>query len=643
MHTGWEGAVRRMFFRGRAWQGRGIRTKLFLGYLAFTIALVLLGAWSAWHLREMGGVARSILANNYDSIVAAQIMRESLGRQEVARLDMSLGNAAARQELVAERGRFDRALVDAANNITEVGEAETVAAITADRDTYYRQVDAWLARLSSRPSGGSKGHEGELGDPAGAARHLREDCGHLLEINQRAMEARAAAATGVANRWFRTTLGIAGALVLAGFLAALVLANRIVRPLSLLRATAARIAGGDLEATAEVRTQDEVGQLAADFNRMAERIREVRRSDLGKVFMAQQMTTAAIDSLYDPVVITDAQGAVIRVNPAAEEVFGPAATVAGRPIDAVAGDSHLALAVAEALRSQRPVAGEGLTAVLPLAVDGAERAFRLRTTPMHGDDGRLLGAVSLLEDVTHLREVDRLKSEFIATASHELRTPLTSIQMNLLLLLEEATAFTSPQRDLLEACRRECARLERLTHDLLDLSRLDAGQSAPRVAPMPLEDAVASAVEEIRPRAKQHGVALILQIPPGLPPVLADRLQIERVVINLLTNALRATSSGGAVRVRVFQEDGRLGVAVADTGHGIPAAHLPHIFERFVQVPGRPSGGAGLGLAIAKRIVDAHGGHITVHSDPGQGAVFTFTVPRAPLRNGDPPAARSRA
>ena len=618
------------------WRGMKLRTKLFLGYLVFTAAMIVLGAWSAWHLWEMGGVARRILANNYDSIVAAQEMRESLARQEAARLGLLLAEGgSARQDLTEERRRFDAALRSAANNITEPGEAETIATITRDRDAYYRQADGFLAALETPSPRSPARIRGRWPELTGWAARLRDECGRLLQINQQAMVAKAEAATRVAYRWFRTTLGIAAALVLAGFLFALLLAHRIVRPLSLLRATAARIAGGDLDATAEIAVQDEVGQLAGDFNRMAERIRAVRRSDLGQLLIAQQTTEAAIDSLYDPVIVTDAQGAVTRLNPAAEEIFGPAAAHTGRPIEAIAGGNQLAVAVAEALRSQQPVAGEGITSVLPLAVAGAERAFRLRTTPMHDGEGRLLGAVSLLEDVTHLREVDQLKSEFIATASHELRTPLTSVQMNILLLLEEAGTLSGAQRELLEACRRECARLERLTHDLLDLSRIEAGQQAPHRLPIALGEAISSAVDAARPRAARQGIALTIQSAPALPPALADRLQIERVVINLLNNALRATPPGGAVRVTLQPQERSLSVAIADTGHGIPAEYLAHIFDRFVQVPGGPSGGAGLGLSIAKRIVDAHGGRLTVHSEPGRGTTFTFTVPRAPQGGGD--------
>jgi signal transduction histidine kinase len=207
--------------------------------------------------------------------------------------------------------------------------------------------------------------------------------------------------------------------------------------------------------------------------------------------------------------------------------------------------------------------------------------------------------------------------------------------MNILLLLEEAGTLSGTQRELLEACRRECARLERLTHDLLDLSRIEAGQQAPHRLPIALGEAIASAVDASQPRAARKGIALTLQSAPALPPALADRLQIERVVINLLNNALRATPPGGAVRVSVQPQERSLSVAIADTGHGIPAEYLAHIFDRFVQVPGGPSGGAGLGLSIAKRIVDAHGGRLSVHSEPGRGTTFTFTVPRAPQDGGD--------
>jgi PAS domain S-box-containing protein len=615
-----------------------LRTKLLGGYLVFVAALILLGGWSAWRLREMGGVSRNILANNYDSVVTAQGMRESLDRQGSAVLFALLGRPQpALTRLAEERKRFDAHFQRAANNITEPNEGEIIESIRRNRDAYYQHVDAFLGqvRVSRRgPSISSPAGGEDAFDPSGrflrieALFHqLQTDCDNLVQINQRAMVAKSEAAARVARHWFVTTLGIAGSLIAAGIGLAVLLANRIVRPLQGLTATMERVAAGDLEAKAPVASRDEVGVLAAGFNSMAERIRQLRRSDLGKLLVAQQTTEAAIDSLYDPVIVTDADGKVTKLNPAAEEVFGAEAKNVGRPVGDIAHDSRLAMAVSETLNSQQPVAGEGAASVLPLLVDGTERAFRLRTTPMRDDDGRLLGAVTLLEDITHLREIDRLKSEFIATASHELRTPLTSVQMSVHLLLEQAAGLlTQRQHEVLEACREDCHRLERLMRDLLDLSKIEAGEAAPHVALVRVADLLAAAADLFHAQAKSKGVRLRVEAAPDLPPVLADRAQVERVVGNLLSNALRHTKPGGEIHLGAARRDGQVAVSVTDTGEGIPPEYLPRIFDKFVRVPDAPSGGAGLGLAISKSIVEAHGGQIVVQSRVGHGTTFTFTL-----------------
>jgi NtrC-family two-component system sensor histidine kinase KinB len=619
-----------------------LRTKLIISYLIFVAALVSLGGWSAWRLLEMGGVSRNILANNYDSVVAAQGMRESLDRQGSAVLYALLGRRApALTTLGQERQHFDDSFQRAANNITEPAEPDIIDTIRRDREVYYQQVDGFLAQLrESRTSRGGRttGRETEATDtfdPGGKfirleslLHKLQADCDNLIQVNQHAMVAKSATAAGVARRLFFTTLVIVGGLVIAGIGLAVFLADRTVSPVRELTATMARVAGGDLDARARVASRDEIGILAAGFNSMADRIRQLRRSDLGKLLVAQQTTEAAIDSLYDPVVVTDAQGRVTKLNPAAEEIFGPEPQSVGRDIQEVTRDSRIALAVSDTLRSQEAVAGEGAASVLPLVMDGREHAFRLHTTPMRDEGGRLLGAVALLEDITHLREIDRLKSEFIATASHELRTPLTSVQMSVHLLLEGAAgALTDRQVRVLEACREDCTRLERLMRDLLDLSKIEAGEAIPRLVPIPAGDLIVPTAESIRPQLEAKGISVRIEVAPDLPLVRADPEQIGRVLSNLLSNALRHTDRGGRVQVSAARRDGQVAISVADTGHGIPPEYLPRIFDRFVRVPDAPSGGAGLGLAISKSIVEAHGGQIVVQSRVGHGSTFTFTLP----------------
>jgi PAS domain S-box-containing protein len=368
---------------------------------------------------------------------------------------------------------------------------------------------------------------------------------------------------------------------------------------------------------------------------MAQRIRQLRTSDMGKLMMAQQTTEAAIDSLYDPVIVTDGEGQVTKLNPAAEEIFGSEQENAGKHIGDVARDVRIAGAVAEAIESQRPVAGEGMASVLPLAVDGSERAFRLRTTPMRDNGSRLLGAVTLLEDITHLREIDRLKSEFIATASHELRTPLTSVQMGVHLLLEGAVGeLNDKQTEVLSACREDCERLDKLMRDLLDLSRIEAGESQPEFKTVRTREFIINATEDLRPQVESKGLAFRVFVPVGLPDARIDPSQIERVLANLVVNAIRYTKQD-EITISAATRGNFIAVSVSDTGTGIPPEYLPHIFDKFVQVPGAAMGGAGLGLAISRLITEAHGGQISVQSQLDHGSTFTFTLPVQIGRNGN--------
>ncbi|HEY8411296.1 MAG TPA: ATP-binding protein [Pyrinomonadaceae bacterium] len=605
-----------------------LRTKLLLGYLVFVAALVVLGAWSAWRLREMGGVSRRIIANNYDSVVAAQEMKESLERQDSAALFALLGATdKANAQLREHRTRFDANFQKAANNITEVGEPEAIENIRRDRDAYYQMFDRFFTLATARSGAAFTERDEYFTRLEPQFNKLRADCEHLLQLNQRAMLAKSEAAAGVAQLWFYRTLLIAGTLVTAGVVLAFVLSNRIIEPLRQLTMTTTRIAAGDLDAKVTVDSRDEVGVLAAEYNRMAERIRQLRNSDMGKLIVAQQTTEAAIDSLYDPVIVTDEDGRVTKLNPAAEEIFGAEQQNSGKHVGEIARDGRITGAVAEALESQRPVAGEGMSQVLPLAVDGSERAFRVRTTPMRDSANHLLGAVTLLEDITHLREIDRLKSEFIATASHELRTPLTTVQMGVHLLLEGAAGeLNDKQAEVLAACREDCERLDNLMRDLLDFSRIEAGESQPQLQTVDIRELLLKEAAELRSQIEATGLVLSLDVPPGLPPVLADKAQIARVITNLVVNAIRYTRQG-SIHISAAQRGRYVAVSIADTGIGIPAEYLPHIFDKFVQVPGKPTGAAGLGLAISRLIVEAHGGQISAQSELGGGSSFTFTLP----------------
>ena len=209
------------------------------------------------------------------------------------------------------------------------------------------------------------------------------------------------------------------------------------------------------------------------------------------------------------------------------------------------------------------------------------------------------------------RDADRLKSEFVGIASHELRTPLTTLQMGIELLQEQfAARATDRQREILEMCREDAARLERLVTDLLDLSRMASGHMKPALEVVPAAMLLRDAVKPSKPRIDAAHLDLVLEFDDSLPSVMADARQIERVLANLISNAVKATPQGGRITVSARRIRDDIQVSVADTGRGIPPEYVARLFEEFVQVPEAETGNAGLGLSISKRIINAHGGSI---------------------------------
>jgi two-component system phosphate regulon sensor histidine kinase PhoR len=244
------------------------------------------------------------------------------------------------------------------------------------------------------------------------------------------------------------------------------------------------------------------------------------------------------------------------------------------------------------------------------------------------------GVVMVLHDVTALRQLERVRTEFVANVSHELRTPLTAVQGYLETLLSGALEEPENARRFLEIVLRHSERLGRLLNDLTDLSNIELGKVTLRKESVPLDELVASVVAIIGPRAAHSGVTVTANTPAEVPAVAADRDRLVQVLINLVDNAVKYTPEGGTVTVITRSGgDGTVEIAVADTGIGIPAADLPRITERFYRVDkarSRELGGTGLGLAIVKHLVLAHGGELRIESQEQQGTTVRFTLPSQP-------------
>jgi signal transduction histidine kinase len=233
--------------------------------------------------------------------------------------------------------------------------------------------------------------------------------------------------------------------------------------------------------------------------------------------------------------------------------------------------------------------------------------------------------------VTNLRRLDEMKSGLLSVVSHELKTPLTSMRMAMHLLLEERIGSLNPKQvELLTAARDDSDRLHKIIGELLDMGRLESGRVEMELQPHSAQELISEALRPQEAAYHDRGVKTEVAIADDVPRVLADPARIDHVFSNLLDNALKFTPPGGQVRLSADLDDGMVRFAVEDSGPGIAPEHLGRVFDRFYRVtgPGQP-GGAGLGLAIAKEIVQAHGGQIEVQSQVGKGSRFSFTLKKA--------------
>ncbi len=405
----------------------------------------------------------------------------------------------------------------------------------------------------------------------------------------------------------------------------LFVSGRVTRPVVEMQSIARQMSQGNFGVRAPARSPDEIGALGRSLNVMAARLRE-KIDDLAQ---ERAKATAILDGMVEGVIAVDAHEQVLLMNERARAMLGlGAARVEGKPLLEAVRNTDLHEMLSE---GRRPAAGAGVRRELRLSAP-AERVLEAHAVPL-GLGGDEAGAVVVLHDVTALRHLERVRTEFVANLSHELRTPLTAIHGYLETLLGGALDEPEHAHKFLGIVYRHTERLGRLLDDLTDLSNVELGRVTLRLAPLPLGEVVDSVLAIIGPKAAAGQVALEARLATGLAPVLADRDRLSQILINVVDNAVKYTPPGGHVTVSAgMGQDGHVAVTVADTGVGIPAADLPRITERFYRVDkarSRELGGTGLGLAIVKHLVIAHGGELRIDSRPGEGTTVAFTLPTA--------------
>ncbi|MGF6225142.1 ATP-binding protein [Pseudomonas frederiksbergensis] len=588
-----------------------LRTRLFLSISALiTVALLglLLGLVG---VMQMAGTQEALIRDNFVTLDLGLKLRQTLGDQLIIMLDEQPDPAAFEASKQHSLELFDEGI---AREPSSEGAQYGFKKAKADYQNLLQSFDFSSAPIQV------VGGDGDLAEKFNALRNgliseQKRALGNITEIERKARE-RALLIAGL--------LGLVGVAVLfIGFITAHAIARRFGAPIEALAAAADNIGQGNFEVTLPISSAVEMNQLTRRFGIMAEALREHQATNIDELLAGQQRLQAVLDSIDDGLLIIDRQGHLEHLNPVAQRQLGWDTDRLGQGLGTALErpelDEQLQLVLRGGTLERAPDD-------LSIEVDGESRLLTYSLTPVSHTQGHILGAVMVLHDVTEQRAFERVRSEFVLRASHELRTPVTGMHMAFG-LFRERTHFAEDSReaDLLDTVNEEMQRLMQLINDLLNFSRYQNGLQKLTLAPCSIEDLLDQAQTRFARLAQEKGIELLVEVQGPLPRLQADQAQLERVLDNLIDNALRHTSHDGLIRLQARRHGERMIISVEDNGEGIAYGQQGRIFEPFVQV-GRKKGGAGLGLALCKEIVQLHGGRMGVYSRPGQGTQFYMAL-----------------
>ncbi len=599
-----------------------LRWRLTLGLLATLLILLLVGVYGVWLFHDLGRSINNVLRNNYDSIKASHLMRVATARVntfytrgdrpappygETGMLDQTEREfhdqlaVLERNAKTPEEIEYVRQLRAAVKDYIDI--YRTIFAQFRDHNPAYAQTRTRIAETTLRITDLSQ---------------------KVLAINENQMLIANNRADQQAQESIRLLIiAMVSAIVVFVFTYAR-LGHSIITPIRNLTQSIRYLRSRDFDRSLPVKTNDELGDLSAEFNLMAQELRNFYRETDRKFIELNQIIRAMLTTLPFPLFILDERDRITRTNPAAEKLLNSLHSAGRLPAQI---EKHLA---------QASITGpdyrlDDLRQAMFFRIDDQEVYFLPRIFSIVLEDQKSAGRALMLVDVTRFRWLDEMKSDLLSTLSHEIRTPLTGIRLVLHLLLEKRMGeLSAAQEELVVSGRNDCERLLSTLASILDLARMESGKAELDIRPIPSELIPDAAYKNFSEAAETTGHLLKIDLIPELPNVLADLERIGLVMSNFLSNALKYSAPGSTIRLRAEKVlDGYVRFVVNNTGPGLTEEEQARVFDKFYRSNKQAGEGAGLGLSIARQIVQAHDGRIGVTSRLGAETEFYFDLPIA--------------
>ncbi|MEH7107387.1 ATP-binding protein [Bacillus sp. JJ1764] len=411
---------------------------------------------------------------------------------------------------------------------------------------------------------------------------------------------------------------VAGVAIILTTIFAFFLSTRVTAPLRKMREAAFEVARGKFDTKVPILTHDEIGELATAFNQMGRQL----KFNMNALSQEKEQLSSILSSMADGVITFNRDGTILITNPPADRFlqywYYEKGSYGG---EAEEIPSKVMELFQEAVDTEKEQIGE-------ISLQG--RHWVILVSPLYSNRF-IRGAVAVLRDMTEERQLEKMRKDFIANVSHELRTPISMLQGYSEAIVDNIAESQEEKREMAKVIYDESLRMGRLVNELLDLARMEAGHIQLTLEDVDLASFLNRIIHKFQGLAKDNSILLSAEIPTEISSIRFDPDRIEQVLTNLIDNAMRHTPQGGTVKLKAGLEEKGIKIEVEDSGSGIPEDDLPFVFERFYKADKartRGRSGTGLGLAIAKNIIDAHKGHISVHSKIGHGTTFSFIIPR---------------
>ncbi len=602
-----------------------LRAKILAGYFIVIIIMICVMVWSLYNFNRLNESFRVLISQNYLSIVAADNMVRLLDNQVNGLfLILSRENPAKGDQI------FENSKQDFFSWFAKARAAASTPDEIAILDSLNNQYRIFLTEISfmiSYPSNypTNIGHEDEYTKAINLISTIKSRCYQLFETNHNFISRAEESVQSVTRNAAFTMLFLA----ILGTVLSLIFSTKfsefIVKPVKDLTRSVKHISAGNFDQVIQLSDSDEIGILADEFNSMVGRLQRYEKLNINKLLYEKRKSEIIIESINDPVAMVDGELQILLANKAFEIEFGKPQNEQTR-IQEIIHDEKICENIKSFILGNLSDKKDNTYQVMD--TNGSARYFKLKYSLINLPESDINAALIVFSDITKYEELDRLKSEFVAKVSHELKTPLTSLGMAVGILGDGILGkLSSKQIELINSMKDDYDRLNKLVKEILELSRIESRGIMLDFKPVNVNSLLKDCIKSYSLQCKEKNIRLEYIGNGDLPIITADHDHLSRAIGNFIGNSIKFTDKGGEITVGAELKFSNVIITISDNGKGINPEYLDKIFDKFVQVSGSKPGSVGLGLTIAKEIIELHQGSINVWSKPGQGTKFEITIP----------------